>query len=330
MAVDRLLPVSTTPGAITGDSYMDAVQEEVTALWNTGTVITLTAVAGTNTITATATPAMTAGLANGMNFILRAAATNTTSVTLNINGGGAVAVVDGEGTALIAGAIRSGGHYLLNYNSTSTHFRIVGYTPAAVTTPMAKLLATVVPLSSTASFDFVHGATPTSSSGTVTASGTVVLDDTYDAYELVLSNLAPSTDDVEAWLRIGTGGGPTYATTTYQYVYHAREANATDQTAQSTSASSIILGMSTAATKAVGNAAVETFSCRINFDNPENATFYKHFVFRGSYMTSITTLIEFSGSGIWPTATAITAIRFMFESGNIASGRASLYGFTKA
>ena len=53
MALDRLTPSSTTPGAVDGDDYMDQVLEELTGLWNRAT-ITLTAVSGTNTITAIA------------------------------------------------------------------------------------------------------------------------------------------------------------------------------------------------------------------------------------------------------------------------------------
>src|SRR5262245_25289286 len=116
MALDRLLPVSTTPGAITGNSYVDAVQEEVTGLWDRST-ITLTAVSGTNTITATATPALTGALGGSMNFILKPAATNTGAVTLNINASGAVDVVDAEGTALAAGALRINANYFLHYDS---------------------------------------------------------------------------------------------------------------------------------------------------------------------------------------------------------------------
>src|SRR5262245_57435 len=125
MALDRLVPVSTTPGAVDGDAYMDAVQEEFTGLWDRSR-IKLSAVSGTNTITATVTPALTAGLVDGMSFVLVPAATNTGAVTLN-----GTAVKDAEGTALVAGALRSGATYDLIYRSALTSYVIVGYTPAA-------------------------------------------------------------------------------------------------------------------------------------------------------------------------------------------------------
>ena len=159
MALDRLVPISTTPGTVTGNTYMDAVAEEITGLWDRAT-ITLTAVSGTNTIAATATPALTGALGSGMNFILKPAATNTSAVTLNINASSAIAVVDAEGTALTAGALRINANYLLHYDSGISKFVVVGYTPAIAVTPMAKLLATVSATSTPAAFDFFNGATP--------------------------------------------------------------------------------------------------------------------------------------------------------------------------
>jgi len=316
MALDRLLPISTTPGAVDGDAYMDAVQEEVTGLWDRS-VITLTSVSGTNTISATATPALTGALGGSMNFILKAAATNSGAVTLNVNGGGAVAVVDAEGTALTAGALRINGNYFLHYDSGISKYVVVNYTPAAAVTVGSKLLRTQA-ASSSSSLDFVHG-----------ASG-VVLDDTYDHYELVLSSLVPATDDVELWLRVGTGGGPTYQTTLYSFFYtFATSAGAGAQ--GGTTAAKIILGSDPAGTGAVGNASGESVNAIIDFANPESASLHKLFSFHGVYKgANASPMYKFEGAGSWDSATAITALRVMFESGNIASGRASLYGITKA
>src|SRR5262245_18509549 len=208
---------------------MDAVSEEVTGLWDRS-VITLTSVAGTNTITATATPALTASLTNDMLFILKPAATNTSTVTLNVNGGGAVAVVDAEGTALTAGALRINANYLIKYDSGFAKYSIVGYVPAAAITSAARFIASGL-ASSAAAIDFFNGAAPSNGgSGTVTASGTTILDDTFDFYEFVWSNLNPSADDSELWLRIGTGAGPTYQTTSYGYYLTAASSSAATST----------------------------------------------------------------------------------------------------
>lgn len=119
MALDRQLPISTTPGAITGNSYMDAVQEEVTGLWDRSTC-QLTSVAGTNTITANCDVPLTGTYVDGMNFILVPAVTNTsTTVTLNIQSLGAKTIVDNLGNAPRVGGLVAGAKYLLEYDSAA-------------------------------------------------------------------------------------------------------------------------------------------------------------------------------------------------------------------
>lgn len=122
MALDRLIPVSTTPGAVTGDSFMDAVSEELTGLWDRSCIL-LTGVGGTaDVITATATPALTGSLLGGMRFILPIASNNTTAATLNINGGGPVDIVRNDGSATQAGDLSAGEKVPLLYDSVSTKF----------------------------------------------------------------------------------------------------------------------------------------------------------------------------------------------------------------
>lgn len=313
MALDRLLPISTTPGAIDGDAYLDAVQEEVTGLWDRS-IITLTAVSGTNTITATATPALTGALGGNMNFILKPAATNTGAVTLNINGGGAVAVVDAEGGALAAGALRINANYLLHYDSGIAKHVVVGYIPAAAIPVGMKLLKTQV-AASVAQIDFVHG-----------VSG-VVMDDTYDSYLLDISSAKPATDDVEGWLRIGTGAGPTYQTTGYNMALEGINTGG-GFNANFTAQSSIRMGASSVG-QATGNATGENFSAQIQFNDPEDANTLTLFDVLARYTDTNTGIVSIHGSAIRTTVEAITAVRFMFETGNIASGRFSLYGLTK-
>lgn len=308
MALDRTLPVSTTPGAVSGNSYMDAVQEEVTGLWDRS-VIRLTGVSGTNAITATFVPALTAGLVDGMNVILRPVATNTGAVTLN-----GVTVRDAEGVALAAGALRSGAVYLLHYVTAITAWCIVSHVQAVTTTPGLNLLRSQT-ASASASIDFVHG-----------ASG-VVLDDTYDSYLLDIANAKPATDDVEAQLRIGTGAGPTYQASGYSYGIQTN--SSTGSSSRNSTSSGAIALTATGAGLAVGNASGEHFSGQILFSNPE-AIDYPLFTITATYAGAGGQVQGAMGHGRYDTTGAITAVRFMFSSGNIASGRFSLYGLAKA
>ena len=77
----------------------------------------LLAVSGTDTLTALGTPTVTA-YATGNLFYFVAAATNTTSVTLNVDGLGAKAVTRHGSTALVAGDILTGAVCLVVYDGT--------------------------------------------------------------------------------------------------------------------------------------------------------------------------------------------------------------------
>lgn len=125
MAVDRLVPTSAS-GVTTGPVYMDAVSEEIAALW-TRVAIPLTAVGGTaNAVTATVAPAFSTWV-DGMAFWITPTLSNTGATTLNLTGGpagGPWSVTDADNGALIAGDFRAGRQTLVVYRSG--HFWIAG------------------------------------------------------------------------------------------------------------------------------------------------------------------------------------------------------------
>lgn len=87
--------------------------------------IPLTAIGGTaNAVTATLDPVLDGGgLVDGMKFTLTFGAANTGGMTLAINGGAAIALLDNSGAALLAGAVASGLRALIEYIGGS--FRIL-------------------------------------------------------------------------------------------------------------------------------------------------------------------------------------------------------------
>jgi len=309
MTVDRLTDGSATPGPRTGNDYLDQVAEEILALWNTASVITISGVSGTNTITGTITPPLISGFLDGMNFILTPVATNTGAVTFN-----GTAVVDAEGVALTAGALRINSHVLLHYDGGLAKLVVVGYAPAAVVPYGAKLLR-FQSVAAVASIDFVHG-----------VSG-VVLDSTYDSYIWKINSAAPVTDDVEAWLRIGTGAGPTYQTANYSWYSHAVASNVAADVA-STSDSKIAMTRQSG-TADVGNASGETFSATINFHDPDMNQFFSLYG-QASYRCASGVPGWSVFNGTYNVQSAITALRFQFETGNIASATSALYGLTSS
>ncbi len=101
-------------GVKDGTSAKDAAN--VSQIQNSNAIL-LATVAGTDTITASLSPALTA-YANGQIFTLIPANTNTGAVTININGLGAKALTKNGSTALVAGDLVAGVEYSLQYDGT--------------------------------------------------------------------------------------------------------------------------------------------------------------------------------------------------------------------
>jgi len=97
-----------------GTVATDAVR--LSQLQNGGTTTYITA-AGTDTITGTVTPSLTA-YATGQQFSFVVAATNTTAVTLNVDGVGAKAVTRTGSVALVAGDMITGQVVIVEYDGT--------------------------------------------------------------------------------------------------------------------------------------------------------------------------------------------------------------------
>jgi hypothetical protein len=108
----------------TGLEFLEQYADRLGQLFN-ASVLPLTGVGGTgNAVTATLDPALTAGLVAGMKLTITWGATNSGGMTLAINGGAAVPVLDAAGAAMTAGGAQSGARALLEYVAGS--FRVLG------------------------------------------------------------------------------------------------------------------------------------------------------------------------------------------------------------
>jgi hypothetical protein len=81
------------------------------------------AATGTNALTVTLSPAPSA-YTTGMKLTVKAAATNTGGMTINVNSLGSKTITDQSGAALGAGDVQSGGVYDLAYDGTN--FQLLG------------------------------------------------------------------------------------------------------------------------------------------------------------------------------------------------------------
>lgn len=114
--------LSTPP--LAGTAFLAEYAQRLKSLFD-ASALPLTSVAGTgNAVTASLDPPLDAGgLVNGMKFTITWAASNTGAVTLAINGGSAVPVVDADNVALSASTLVAGRRSLLEFVSGS--FRIL-------------------------------------------------------------------------------------------------------------------------------------------------------------------------------------------------------------
>jgi hypothetical protein len=148
------------------------------------------------------------------------------------------------------------------------------------------------------------------------------MDDTYDAYQVVITTLRPATDAQNFLMRVGTGAGPTYQSASYHWASQNISETATGSTEGSASDTSIFMGES------LSNTAGENSHAIVDFGDPEVAQrMMVHF--KIGFIDDASVLKGSNGCGFWASSTTITAIRFLFGSGNIATGRFSLYGKTK-
>ena len=165
-------------------------------------------------------------------------------------------------------------------------------------------------------------------SSSATISFTTGIDSTYKAYKFVFSNIRPATDSVQFTFNMSTDSGSNYnvtKTSTHFYAFHDEADTDTALTydinldlAQSTSFQPI--------TRTQGNGADESCSGTLTIFNPASTTYVKHFISNvNSYYQANYTFNQYV-AGYGNTTSAINALQFKMDSGNIADGKIYLYG----
>ena len=187
-------------------------------------------------------------------------------------------------------------------------------------------------ISNVTSFALVPSGSPvllatSTASGSASISFTTGIDSTYDIYKFEFSNVQPATDAVKAKFNFSTDAGSNYNVTktcTGFYVGHT-EADATggpafdSGLAQSTSDGFLTAG-------SVGSDTDESMNGTFFLFNPSSTTYVKHYISDTNHYNSNPQSQRFFSAGYGNTTSAINAIIFRFESGNIASGTIKMYG----
>jgi hypothetical protein len=164
-------------------------------------------------------------------------------------------------------------------------------------------------------------------SGSVSAAATLDLVlTTYTGYRGLIFELygfIPVTDATDLWMRFSTDGGSNYDATGYNYTtWITNDVAATSATVASGSANQIVMASS------IGNGATEGIDITIKILGQTNtarwcrARWESHLI--SSAATPAGTMMN--GGGARETAQDTDAVRFLFSSGNIASGDYAVYG----
>ena len=77
-----------------------------------------------------------------------------------------------------------------------------------------------------------------------------------------------------------------------------------------------------------GSDSNEASNYEIVLSDPSNTTFYKSFRYTNNQCNASTLLVAGVGGAMWNSTTAITGVRFYFDSGNIESGQFDLIGLS--
>jgi len=161
-------------------------------------------------------------------------------------------------------------------------------------------------------------------SSSATLDFTSFISSTYDEYVFEIINIIPATAGAVGWWRCGTGAGPSWDTSSiYSYIHYGWRAGAAGQG-----------GAATQAQLLLPNAAISTnanwgINGSLRLFSPQSTAVYKRFRGQFHYLNNSSQEEAQESAGTYGSTTAITGVRFLFSTGNVASGIIRVYGVAK-
>lgn len=153
----------------------------------------------------------------------------------------------------------------------------------------------------------------------------------YSDYVFSLDNVIPVTDASFLFMRMSTDGGSTYITTNgYFYQEISNWYNGTSMTLTSSSSSGLFNAVFLNQTRSIGSDTNEFgISGELKvFGTDLSARTYV--TFSGAFIDAGGFFVTQFATGSNQTTTAVNAVRFGFGSGNLESGRITMYGVRKS
>jgi len=166
-------------------------------------------------------------------------------------------------------------------------------------------------------------------SSSATIDFTSGIDSTYKEYIFHFNNIHPETDNVHFTFQADTGTNTNYNQTITSTHFRARhdEADST-ATLQYLTSGDQAQGTSFQRITSCGNDNDQNINGTFHLFDPSNTTFVKHFLITTSADDYRSEANQRFTAGYFNITTALTRVRFKFDSGNIDSGTIKLYGVT--
>ena len=169
-------------------------------------------------------------------------------------------------------------------------------------------------------------------SASATISFTTGLDSTYDEYIFKFINVRPANNNVFFRINGSTNGGSSYgvtSTTTFFRAYHD-EGDTDTSLGYFTSGDLAQSANPIPIATETGNTSDNSISGEYKLFNPSSTTYVKHFISRTNCLFNNDYTMDNFVAGYFNTTSAINAVQFTFETGNIADGIIKLYGLKKS
>ena len=264
--------------------------------------------------------------------------TNTGDQTIALTGD-----VTGSGTGSFAATIANDAVTLAKMAS-GTAGNLISYdasgNPAAVATGTAAQVLTSNGAGAAPTFQDIAGS-PLVVLGSATASASSSLTITgltgYDTYRIEIEGLRPSTDSVEAWLRLGDSGGIDSGASDYAWGVDGQNVDDTSfvQGGESDDADAQIVMGGSFGGEPIGNATNEGLNASLTLKTNPNvaAMVYGIYAHTDRYATGPSGGQEVLYGTIAATRTAaitVDRVQLLMSSGTIASGKITVYGVATA
>ena len=177
----------------------------------------------------------------------------------------------------------------------------------------AMILIKTVTASSSATVSFIHGTSD------------VVFDSTYPIYLIKFINAHPGTDDQNLQFRFTTDG-TNFNVTTFSAPFGADHTEAGSGSMEYKAGNDPDDNGEQSIGASTGADNDQASSGELYIFSPSSTTYVKHYLSRSSQARHSDAAQDFFTGGYANTTSAITGLRFKFQSGNIDAGTFKLYG----